>query len=231
MIKAIFIDYTGTIMEETGKEMTEIVRRCCQNSNVKDSKEVLSYWWKHLKEYEQKSYQETYITEDEIVDRLLEKCEKELGLKDDFEQLHRLFQEFWMHAPAFADTKEFFETCSLPIYIISNNGCAYIEESMREKDLHPAGIISGDMVRAYKPHREIFEKALEVSGCKACEVLHIGDSVESDVFGAKAVGICPVLLDRSAKSTWTEGRVIHSLKEVRAVVEEKNRQDGEYDNN
>ena len=69
---------------------------------------------------------------------------------------------------------------------------------MKQKGLLTAGIICADMVRAYKPRREIFDKALEVSGCRAEKVLHIGDSYSSDVQGAAAAGIRPVLIQRTA---------------------------------
>lgn len=32
MMKAVFMDYTGTIVQEGGKEMQEVVRNICQNS-------------------------------------------------------------------------------------------------------------------------------------------------------------------------------------------------------
>ena len=58
------------------------------------------------------------------------------------------------------------------------------------------------MVRACKPHRELFDKALEVSGCNADEVLHIGDSYGSDVLGARAAG------DTACSRTKNEGKII-----------------------
>jgi putative hydrolase of the HAD superfamily len=172
---------------------------------------MLAYWWKLIKNFEAVSYKDSYITEDEIVDRALEECARKIHLKENFEELHRLCQRFWMYAPAFPDSAEFFEKCRVPIYVISNNGLSYVEEGMRDKDLHPAGIICGDMVRAYKPHREIFQKALEVSGLGPEEVIHIGDSVTSDVAGAAAAGITALLLDRKGDKTCEGVTVIHSL--------------------
>ena len=65
-----------------------------------------------------------------------------------------------------------------------------------------------------KPCREIFEKALEVAGCKPEEAVHIGDSVVSDVEGASTVGIQPVLIDRSGKEKCDKAIVVKSLDEV-----------------
>jgi putative hydrolase of the HAD superfamily len=47
-----------------------------------------------------------------------------------------------------------------------------------------------------KPHRRIFEWALEQVGVPAASVIHVGDHLEADVNGARAVGITPVLIDR-----------------------------------
>lgn len=218
MIKAVFLDYTGTIIEEGGPDGMEMLKRCWKNSDIESMEAMLAYWWKLIKAYEAVSYKESYITEDEIVDRALAECTEKIHLKENFAELHRLCQRFWMYAPAFPDTKEFFDKCSVPIFVISNNGLSYVEEGMRDKDLHPAGIICGDMVRAYKPHEEIFLKALEVSGLNAEEVIHIGDSVTSDVAGAVRAGITPVLLDRQGDKSCEGVTVIHSLTEALPLI-------------
>ena len=84
---------------------------------------------------------------------------------------------------------------------------------MREKDLQPAGIISAEMIKACKPHREILDKALEVAGILPSEAVLIGDSETSDVNSALEVGIKPVLLDRAGKSKRSDIDVINSLNE------------------
>ena len=177
-----------------------------------------------MNEYEEKSCGSSYISEDDIVDELLNICERELHLEENMEELHAAFQRFWMYAPAYEDTKEFFENCPLPVYIISNNAGKYIEESMKDKGLHPAGIISSDMARAYKPHRAVFEKALEVSGCRADEVIHIGDSVSSDVEGAVAAGIRPVLIDREGTKAAEGVLAVKSLTEVLPLLDSQSSQ-------
>lgn len=50
-----------------------------------------------------------------------------------------------------------------------------------------------------KPEAKIFKIALEKHGCDPKEAWHIGDSVENDYKGAKAVGMRSFLIDRSRK--------------------------------
>ncbi len=70
-----------------------------------------------------------------------------------------------------------------------------------------------------KPHRELFDKALEVSGCNADEVLHIGDSYGSDVLGARAAGIRPVLVQRTKGKSYDDVMVVHDLSEVLPLID------------
>ena len=90
-MKAVFIDYSGTITQESGPDIQEVILRCCQNSDLKDPAALIAWWWKRLKEYEIASFQETFLTEDEIVERLLKELEAQYHLRENFSQLHQLF--------------------------------------------------------------------------------------------------------------------------------------------
>ncbi|MGD0766460.1 MAG: HAD family hydrolase [Dehalococcoidia bacterium] len=54
-----------------------------------------------------------------------------------------------------------------------------------------------------KPHRRIFEYALDTLGVRAEEAMMVGDSLRADVEGAKALGMCAVL-KRSSRSAAEE---------------------------
>jgi len=218
MIKAVFIDYTGTTVQEKGTEIQELVTRLCRNSSLHEPEDVVRRWWTLVKQYEESCFGERYLTEDEIVDRILEKFKIENDLNDSAEELHDLVRRFWVNAPLFPDAEEFFVKCPIPVYVISNNGIQYVEKAMKQKGLLTAGIIYADMVRAYKPRREIFDKALEVSGCRAEKVLHIGDSYSSDVQGAAAAGIRPVLIQRTEGQEYEDVTVIRRLTEALTLL-------------
>ena len=56
-------------------------------------------------------------------------------------------------------------------------------------------VTSGD-AGVEKPHPAIFRAALSTAGAAPEEAIHVGDQLESDVEGALAAGIAPVLMDR-----------------------------------
>jgi putative hydrolase of the HAD superfamily len=73
-------------------------------------------------------------------------------------------------------------------------------------------VVSSAVVGAAKPDARIFEAALAAAGCRAIEAVHVGDSVENDVEGARRVGIRPLLLARDG------GGDVSSLQEMVSLL-------------
>lgn len=69
-----------------------------------------------------------------------------------------------------------------------------------------------------KPSPVIFEQAARKLGLPPENILHVGDSMESDVAGAKSAGFQARLIDRSEGGT-EGGERIRSLREVEHLVE------------
>jgi putative hydrolase of the HAD superfamily len=221
MIKVVFIDYMGTTVDEHGQEMGEIVRHICKNSAVHDPKQVQRFILDNRRRYEADSYLDAYLTEDEIVNRLISDMETQIGLTDEPDALRGLIRSHWVNAPVFPDAHIFFEQCPVPIYIITNNGRPYMEQALRRNGLNAAGVISADTVRAYKPHREIFDEALRISGGTPEEAIHIGDSYDTDVAGARSAGIRPVLLLRGQVQQHDDVDTVDDLTQALDVISTK----------
>jgi putative hydrolase of the HAD superfamily len=73
------------------------------------------------------------------------------------------------------------------------------------------GAISSAEAGSRKPDPAIFGPALELAGCEAGEALHVGDTAEEDVEGARAAGIRVLLIDREQPAG--DGRIA-SLTEI-----------------
>ena len=61
------------------------------------------------------------------------------------------------------------------------------------------GIFTSEDVCSYKPDSGLFRYALEKTGLLPDEVIHIGDSLVSDVRGAGSAGIKAVWLNRDGR--------------------------------
>ena len=126
--------------------------------------------------------------------------------------------EYWVKPPIFQESKQFFEKCPVPVYIVSNIDREDILKAIDFHGLRPEAVFTSEDAKSYKPRKELFEFALSKTGLSADEVLHIGDSLGSDIKGAGAVGINAIWINRSGKEVPTHVTAVKSLLEVLSYV-------------
>jgi putative hydrolase of the HAD superfamily len=76
------------------------------------------------------------------------------------------------------------------------------------------GVVSSAMVGATKPAAELFHQAMELAGVSADRALHVGDSLENDVAGARGAGMRAVLIERDGTGPGAAG-----IESIRALTE------------
>lgn len=215
MIKVVFVDYMGTLKEDTNSHGKAAIVRISEHSTIQDVNKTFKIWLEGFYRLINESYQQTFLTQDDIALNLLRMFENQYGLKDDISELLKVLQRSWVTSAAFPDTLPFLQNCPLPVYILSNSYTQYVSDGMAYSNLSPyAGIVYGDMVRAYKPRAEIFEKGLEIAGCKPAEAMHIGDSFQSDYLGAMNAGMRGIWLNRNGKSVPEGVEAVSDLLQV-----------------
>lgn len=220
MIKAIFIDYTGTTVMPVGEELYEFARLVVDNSKYNDINTFLKYWYTLWKDIEAKCYNSKYMTFDEIFDICLNTLIKDYELNCDLEILKKLVYKFWSNAPIYDDALEFYKKCKLPIYVITNNTAKSVEDTLNKKNIFCAGVISSDEISVYKPDIRLFKHALNKLGLNANEILHIGDSLDADYYAASSVGINACLIVRKDNSNITDDiKAINKLTDILDIIE------------
>jgi putative hydrolase of the HAD superfamily len=83
--------------------------------------------------------------------------------------------------------------------VVVSNWDVSLHDVLRTLGLSPLldGVLTAAEAGVRKPAAAIFEQALRLAGVSAREAVHVGDSVEEDVAGARAAGVEPILLSRS----------------------------------
>jgi putative hydrolase of the HAD superfamily len=83
------------------------------------------------------------------------------------------------------------------LVVVSNWDCS-LPDWLGEAGLleHVDAVVTSAEVGAAKPDRAIFEHALGLAGATAADTVHVGDSLDNDVAGARAAGIRPLLIAR-----------------------------------
>lgn len=79
-------------------------------------------------------------------------------------------------------------------------------------------VVTSHEARAEKPAPAMFRAALARARVSPGEAVHVGDQIASDVEGARAVGIRPVLMDRYRTGGEADCPIVHTMQEVEALL-------------
>ena len=105
--------------------------------------------------------------------------------------------------------------------VVSNIDTMLLLEALHNNGLRFTFVITSEEEQRYKPAPSIFQRAIRYLGLPAANVLHVGDSFEEDVVGARAVGMGALLMERSSEAKTpglTDRTVVRNLREVRDFV-------------
>lgn len=102
------------------------------------------------------------------------------------------------------------------LLVVVSNWDVSLHDVLQRLELAPLldGIVTSAEAGARKPSAAIFVRALALAGVGPSEAIHVGDSVEEDLAGARAAAIEPVLISRDGKPGPAEVRVVASLLEL-----------------
>lgn len=78
-------------------------------------------------------------------------------------------------------------------------------------------VTTSDEVGVKKPHRKIFEHALELAGAQSSNSLMIGDNLEADIKGAEKSGLQTIYFDITNHSTY-KGIKIEALDKLLTIL-------------
>lgn len=197
MKEAIFLDFYGTVVFEDGENIQKISQVIFDNGEVNDISEIGAYWWNEFNNLFVNAYGEHFRTQRDIEYKSLAKTIEHFNSSADAVKLSDMMFEYWVKPPIFEESKQFFEKSPVPIYIVSNIDRKDIMEAIEFHRLKPNAIFTSEDAKSYKPRKELFEYALNNSGLKPENVVHIGDSLSSDIKGASSVGIDAIWINRS----------------------------------
>jgi putative hydrolase of the HAD superfamily len=97
-------------------------------------------------------------------------------------------------------------TAQLKIGLVSN-GIRDLTEFVAHHRLEVDAIVDSRSHGRVKPHPTIFEAALERLGASPAEAVMVGDSLEEDIEGARALGMRAILIDREDRHPEVEPRL------------------------
>lgn len=130
----------------------------------------------------------------------------------------QVLEDYWSSPPAHDDAVEFLAQADVPVCVVSNADTVHLERAIEKLGIRPDAVVSSEGARSYKPNGAIFGKALSALEVTADDVIHIGDSLHSDIDGAGQAGIRSVWIRRDDRihdvGTATPDHTVGNLTEV-----------------
>lgn len=191
--RAILLDFYGTVVEEDDRAIADICEQVARALGGRvAAREVESHWGRTFFDMCFTSHGSDFKCQRELAAASLRDTLLHFESKLDPAQLIAAQWLHWTQPALFFESADVLAKCNMPICVVSNIDSDDLRAALEHTGLSFDLIVTSEDCRAYKPRREPFERALSLLGLSPSEVFHVGDSLKSDVRGAKAQGI-PVL--------------------------------------
>ncbi|MDR2942911.1 MAG: HAD family hydrolase [Treponema sp.] len=198
MIKAVFLDFYGTLVEEDDKIVSSIVENVVSNSksNIINYNDAGQFWRKEFISLCNTCNGKNFKLQKEIeyisLTNTITRFESNINIEN---ELKKMF-EYWEKPAIFPDSIFFLEKIQFPVIIVSNIDRNEIIEAIDYNKIDLNNVITSEDTLYYKPNENMFKMAMEKNNLKANEIIHIGDSLSSDILGANNVNIKSIWLNR-----------------------------------
>ena len=153
---------------------------------------------------------------------------QELGIDSGEQQrlahsIQAAFQQHKWSSSLFPETREALHELRRQNYrigVISNNTDRFPQELAEQQlaDFFESITYSGEL-GLEKPDPAIFHLAMQRMGSGGNDAVHVGDSYEKDVVGARAAGITPILIDREGRYPEADCLRITDLRDLPSVLQ------------
>lgn len=108
-------------------------------------------------------------------------------------------ETYWRDAPIHVDAVESLAAIDLPTCCVSNADRKPLMTAIQKHGLPFDAVVTSEDARCYKPDPGIFRLAVETLGTAPHRIIHVGDSLHSDVGGAAKLGITTTWLRRDQR--------------------------------
>ena len=193
-VKAVTFDAYGTLLRN--EDLMLIPRRIVADHGLLvPIEDVYRYW---IDFYHEATQASPFRTLREIEGQVLSRVLRKLEVGADAASYVDLFFQLTTTVELYPETLDVLNALRhVPSAIVSNADHEHL--AAWNFTLPVQFILISEAVRAYKPHRLVFQTALERLGLQPHEVLHVGDSDVDDVKGAKAAGLQVAWVNRNRR--------------------------------
>jgi 2-haloacid dehalogenase/putative hydrolase of the HAD superfamily len=221
---ALFLDFYGTISAGDREAVHEACERIVADLALPvDADHFARLWGESYFRVSEASNHDRFRTLQECETVSLRQALAPFGKEDaDPAPYVAVLENYWRNPPLHDDAVDLLARLHLPVCCVSNADEVHLASALARHGLSFHAVVTSEAARCYKPEPGIFQKALRTMNVNAEQVLHVGDSLHSDVGGAKKLGITTVWLRRENRihdiGTAQADHTIRSLREVAPLI-------------
>jgi len=188
--EAVLLDFYGTLVAEDTQVIARIVRRVAESSPLAPAAaQVGADWSRRFSARCAAAHGGRFETQRALEVASLEELLAHYESPLDAQALSADLFAYWVAPKPIDGAAEFLRALRVPVCVVSNIDAGDLAAAVASLGWSFADVVTSEGCRAYKPRAELFEAALARLGCAPDAVLHVGDSLDSDVRGASALGI------------------------------------------
>lgn len=194
---ALMIDFYGTLTAGDRMAVDQACRKLIDTCGLNTtSQEFAVKWGKRFFKLIDDSNHESFRTLHECELISLHETMNNTVIDFDPTPFVSIIEAYWADPPLQLDVYDCLKQIDIPICCVSNADTRPLLQAIEKHGLKFDAIISSEDVRCYKPNSGIFQRAMEILGVQADRVMHIGDSLHSDIGGASGCGIAATWICR-----------------------------------
>lgn len=226
-IKALLVDYGGTLVREDETVLKDICRGICESSPMSLTQaDVVRYWWERTQAAYLSSFGKDFIPLRELEYRVLEETLGHFQAKLDPQDVYTLLLRARQSPETFPDARMFLINLPMPVTVMHNADRDDFALSLRRTQLNAKELFCSQDARAYKPRGDFFRAAAEAMALQPKEILVIGDSLTYDIQPAHKEGFLTAWVNRTARPVPGDcpaDAVFSSLSRLRNEMERSGR--------
>ena len=205
MYDALLLDFYGTLVAEDDAQIAAIAARVAAASPEQPTPGQVSARWSQLFARAcAAAHGPEFRPQREIELASLRQLLADFRAPLDPVELSAPLFGYWARPAAFPGASEFLRALRRPVCLVSNIDDADLDSALDALGWRFEWIVTSEQCRAYKPRGEMFAAALARLGCARERVLHVGDSVGSDLRGAAAAGIAAAWVNPTGRALPSE---------------------------
>jgi 2-haloalkanoic acid dehalogenase type II len=219
-LQGVFLDMYGTLTDGDRAAVEAVCGRIIDEHNLDTMPRQLSIdWGVRFFSAIERANGAAFRTLFDLEQITLDETMQALGVRLDPQPYAEALRDYWQNPPLHDDVREALARLDLPVCIVSNADREDVAVALERSGLGGLPFVTSQCARSYKPHGDIFRLALHRTGWDPARVVHVGDSLHSDVGGAQPLGLHTAWVCRDGRiHDVGEAQPDHTVADLRELV-------------